>query len=158
MTSPSGSRTDCGPGLCLRHEIVSWTFQVVAAVILLQTLFFKFTGAPESRFIFTTLGIEPWGRIGTGLAELIAAGLLLYRPWSVFGGLMAAGLMAGAIFSHLVRLGIEVQGDGGLLFGLAVTVFGSGLIVGWLRRGQVRIPGWILERLKAAGNQTRRSA
>lgn len=147
MTSLPESRPVCSAALCLRHEMVSWAFQVVAAAILLQTLFFKFTGAPESRFIFTTLGIEPWGRIGTGVAELIAAGLLLYRPWSVFGGLMASGLMAGAIFSHLTRLGIEVQGDGGLLFGLAVTVFGSGLIVAWLRRQQ--LPAWILARVGA---------
>jgi len=156
MTSHSESGPGCSPALCLRHEIVSWAFQVVAAAILLQTLFFKFTGAPESRFIFTTLGIEPWGRIGTGVAELIAAGLLLYRPRSVFGGLMASGLMAGAIFSHLTRLGIEVQGDGGLLFGLAVTVFGSGLIVAWLRRRL--LPAWILTRLGAIGGSPRRTA
>ena len=148
----------CGLGFCLRHEIVSWTFQALAAAILLQTLYFKFTGAPESKFIFATLGIEPWGRIGTGMAELIAAGLLLHRRWSAFGGLMASGLMAGAIFSHLTKLGIEVQGDGGLLFALAVTVFGSGLIVGWLRRHQLPIPTWIRDRLGATLSQPRRSA
>ncbi len=158
MTSHPESRMACGPSLCLRHEIVSWTFQALAAALLLQTLYFKFTGAPESKFIFATLGIEPWGRIGTGVAELIAAVLLLYRRWSAFGGLMATGLMAGAIFSHLTKLGIVVQGDGGLLFGLAVTVFGSGLIVGWLRRSQLPIPEWVPDRVCAVLGQPRRSA
>lgn len=148
----------CSPGLCLRHEIISWTFQALAAAILLQTLYFKFTGAPESKFIFATLGIEPWGRFGTGVAELIAAGLLLYRRWSAFGGLMATGLMTGAIISHLTKLGIAVQGDGGLLFGLAVTVFGSGLIVAWLRRSQLPIPEWVLDRVGAVQGESRRSA
>jgi len=148
----------CGSGLCLRHEIVSWTFQALAAAILLQTLYFKFNGAPESVFIFATLGIEPWGRIGTGVAELIAAVMLLYRRWSAFGGVMATGLMAGAIFSHLTKLGIVVQGDGGLLFGLAVTVFGSGLIVTWLRRSQLPIPAWVLDRVGAILGQPRRPA
>ncbi len=155
MTSIPQCPTANGAGFCLRHEIVSWAFQVVGAAILLQTLFFKFTGAPESKFIFTTLGIEPWGRIGTGVAELIAAALLLYRPWSAYGGLMATGLMTGAIFSHLTRLGIEVQGDGGLLFGLAVTVFGSGLIVGWLRRHQLKVPAFIRQRLPGVFGEAR---
>lgn len=148
----------CGPGLCVRHEVVSWTFQALAAAILLQTLYFKFTGAPESKFIFSTLGIEPWGRFGTGVAELIAVVLLMYRRSSALGGLMAAGLMAGAIFSHLTRLGIAVEGDGGLLFALAVTVFGSGLIVAWLRRSQLPIPAQVLDRLGAVLGQPRRSA
>jgi hypothetical protein len=132
---------------CRRHEIASWIFQILAAVILVQTLYFKFTGAPESKFIFTTLGIEPWGRLGTGVAELVAASLLLYRRFAAFGGVMAAGLMSGAIFSHFTRLGIVVQEDGGLLFCLAVVVFGSGLIVAWLRRQQLPLPGFIVRHL-----------
>jgi uncharacterized membrane protein YphA (DoxX/SURF4 family) len=97
--------------------------RLVAAVILFQTLFFKFTGAEESKYIFRTLGMEPWGRIGSGVAELIAVILLLVPRTKAFGALMALGIIAGAIFSHLTKLGINVQGDGGFLFGLAVTVF-----------------------------------
>ncbi len=96
---------------------------VAAAVILLQTLFFKFTGAPESVYIFSELGVEPYGRIGTGVLELIAAGLLLVKRTSLIGGILGLGIISGAILSHLFFLGIEVQHDGGLLFGMAVLVF-----------------------------------
>jgi putative oxidoreductase len=126
---------------CRRHQIASWTMQILAAAILLQTLFFKFTGAPESVYIFTRLGAEPWGRIASGIAELVAAGLLLSGRFSAIGGLFAAGVMAGAILSHLTRLGIVVQDDGGLLFGLAWVVLLSGLIVAWLRRDSLPIVG-----------------
>lgn len=104
-------------------RILDWFLRILAAVILLQTLFFKFTGAPESVYIFTTLGAEPWGRYGSGIAELIASVLLLVPRTVWIGASMGIGLMAGAILSHLTRLGIEVQGDGGLLFALAVVTF-----------------------------------
>jgi len=94
-----------------------------AAAILLQTLFFKFTAAPESVYIFNTLGIEPFGRIGSGIAELIAAILLLWPNKSLIGALLSAGVMAGAIASHVLILGYEIMGDGGLLFSLAAVVF-----------------------------------
>jgi len=122
-------------------SLASWACQLTAAAILGQTLFFKFTGAPESRYIFSTLGIEPWGRIGTGVAELVAVGLLLYPRTSVFGAVLAIGLMGGAIMSHLTRLGIEVQGDHGLLFKLALTVLAAALIVVVLRRRELPIVG-----------------
>lgn len=118
---------------------LSWIGQIVAAAILLQTLYFKFTGAPESVYIFTTLGIEPWGRIGSGVAELIAAVLLLIPATAGIGAVLALGIIAGAILSHLTRLGIQVQGDGGLLFGLAVTVFVCALLVAWIRREQIPV-------------------
>jgi len=95
----------------------------VAAVILLQTLYFKFSGAPESVFIFDQLGAEPYGRIGTGILELIIALLLLIRRTSLLGAILGLGVISGAIVSHLLVLGIEVQNDGGLLFGLAIAVF-----------------------------------
>lgn len=95
---------------------------VIAAVILLQTLYFKFTAAAESVWIFEKLGAEPVGRIGSGVIELIAAALLILRPTAWMGALLALGTMAGAILSHLTILGIEVMGDGGTLFALAVTV------------------------------------
>ena len=103
-------------------NIVPLLLRVVAAVILLQTLYFKFTGQPESVELFTKLGVEPWGRIGTGVMELIAS-ILLLLPATVFiGATLGVGLMIGAITSHLLVLGIESQGDGGTLFSLAVIV------------------------------------
>ena len=124
--------------------IVSWASQVTMAVILGQTLFFKFTGAPESRYIFSTLGAEPWGRYATGVAELLAVILLLAPRTAATGAVLAAGLMGGAIMSHVTRLGIEVQGDGGLLFGLAVTVLLLATAVIVLRRRELPIVGaWL---------------
>jgi len=121
--------------------LVSWLGQLAAAVILLQTLFFKFTGAAESRFIFATLGVEPWGRIASGVFELVAALLLLYPRTAALGGLLAMGVMAGAILAHVFVLGLEIQGDGGLLFALAVAVFLCGALVVYLRRVELPILG-----------------
>lgn len=121
------------------QNIISWIAQVVAAVILVQTLFFKFTAASESVYIFSTLGVEPVGRIGSGIAELIAAILLLIPRAAWMGGVMGMGVMAGAILSHLTILGIEVQGDGGELFGLAVIVLIACGIVVFLKRKEIPI-------------------
>lgn len=124
--------------------VLSWALQLVVAAILLQTLFFKFTGAPESVYIFTTVGAEPWGRIGSGVVELIAAILLLVPFTTTIGAALAMGVMVGAIMSHLAILGIEVQGDGGLLFGLALTVFVSSGVVLLIRRGEIPFVGmWL---------------
>ncbi len=96
--------------------IISWLLRIVAAVILLQTLFFKFTAHPESVTLFTKLGVEPWGRLGTGVIELVA-GILILIPATVFiGSFLGIGLMLGAIASHIFVLGIESAGDGGQLF------------------------------------------
>jgi hypothetical protein len=124
--------------------VASWVLQVLVAGILLQTLFFKFTGAAESVYIFSTLGAEPWGRIGSGVVELVAALLLLIPLTATIGAALALAVITGAILSHLTILGIDVQGDGGLLFGLAVTVFlASGLIL-LLRRGEIPVVGmWL---------------
>jgi uncharacterized membrane protein YphA (DoxX/SURF4 family) len=123
--------------LTKRQKIASWIVRLVAAVILLQTLFFKFTGAPESVYIFTKVGMEPWGRYGSGVVELIAAILLLSSCHCWLGALLALGMMGGAILSHLTKLGIVVQNDGGLLFGLAVTVAVCSLITLVLHRRQI---------------------
>lgn len=96
---------------------------VIVAIILLQTLYFKFTAAPESVFIFSELGMEPYGRIGTGILELIIALMLLVKRSSLIGAIIGLGVITGAIFSHIFVLGIEVQGDDGLLFGLAILVY-----------------------------------
>jgi uncharacterized membrane protein YphA (DoxX/SURF4 family) len=115
--------------------IFPWVLRVLAAVILLQTLFFKFTGAEESVYIFTKLGMEPWGRIGTGVMELIASLLILLPRTTAFGALLAVGIMSGAILSHLFFLGISVQGDGGLLFVYALLVFSSAaVLLVWYRQ------------------------
>ena len=117
---------------------LDWSVRLIAAGILLQTPYFKFAGAPESVYIFTTLGIEPWGRIGSGIAELVASALLLWSGTAGFGALIAAASMAVAIASHLTRLGIDVQGDGGLLFALAWIVFICSVITVVIHRGELR--------------------
>jgi hypothetical protein len=96
---------------------------VVAAIILLQTLYFKFTAQPESIYIFSKLGLEPYGRIGSGIFELITAILLLLPKTRIYGSIMGIGVISGAILSHLFVLGIVVQDDGGTLFLLALAVF-----------------------------------
>jgi uncharacterized membrane protein YphA (DoxX/SURF4 family) len=105
-----------------RTTIVLWALRLLAAAIMLQTLYFKFSAAEESVYIFSQLGMEPWGRIGTGMLELVASLLILYPRTTSFGALLGAGLMSGAIFLHLTKLGISVRGDGGQLFVYAVVV------------------------------------
>src|SRR5258706_2942581 len=121
------------------ERIVSWTCRIAAAVILAQTLFFKFTGAEESIYIFTKVGLEPWGRYGSGGAELIAATLLLTPRFAWAGSLLALGVISGALVSHLTVLGIVVKDDRGLLFGLAVTVFMASAITAFLHRRQIPV-------------------
>ena len=121
--------------------LASWALQVTVAVILLQTLFFKFTGAEESVYIFTTVGAEPWGRIGSGILELVAAVMLLTPALVTCGAILTVGLMSGAILSHLTILGIEVKGDGGLLFGLALTCFVGSLVILSIRRTAIPLVG-----------------
>jgi putative oxidoreductase len=122
-------------------NVISWILRITAAAILLQTLFFKFTGAPESVYIFTKVHAEPWGRIGSGIIELIAAVLMLTPRFTWLGSLLAFCTGAGAILSHLTLLGIEVQGDNGLLFGLAITVFVTSGINLYLHRAEIPLLG-----------------
>ena len=117
-------------------KIIFWSLRIIAAVILLQTLYFKFTGQPESVELFSKLGVEPWGRIGTGIIELIAAALLLIPATVWIGALLGIGLMLGAIASHLFVIGIESQGDGGQLFGLAFIVLTCCVIIAFMVRNQ----------------------
>jgi putative oxidoreductase len=121
--------------------VFAWALRLTAAAILLQTLFFKFTGAPESVYIFTRVHAEPWGRIGSGVMELIASALLLWPRFTWAGALLAAGMMVGAISSHMTLLGIDVQGDRGLLFGLALTVFASSVVLLFVFRKDVPVIG-----------------
>lgn len=119
------------------QNTLSWIAQVIAALILGQTLFFKFSGAAESVAIFEALGAEPWGRIGSGVMELVAVILLLSPRFAVYGGVLTLGAMTGAIGAHLTKLGIEVEGDGGTLFVLALVTFAAGATVTLLRRKQL---------------------
>jgi hypothetical protein len=112
-----------------RKNILINVAAVVAAVILLQTLYFKFTAQPESVYIFSTLGIEPYGRIGSGVFELITSILLLLPKTRLYGSFLGIGVISGAMLSHLFILGIEVQNDGGTLFLLALIVFFSCLYI-----------------------------
>lgn len=122
-------------------RILSLVTRLAVAGILAQTLFFKFSAAEESVYIFRTLGMEPWGRIGSGVAELIAAVLLLVPRTVLPGAALSLGVISGAIASHLTLLGIEVQGDHGLLFCLACVVFVGSALLLWLHRGE--LAGWL---------------
>ena len=123
--------------------IASWVLRGIAAIILLQTLFFKFSGARESVYIFTTLGMEPWGRIGSGVAELIASILLLVPRTAAFGAILSLGVISGAIVSHLTTLGIALPavGDKGELFTLAIVVFLCSAAILPLHRHQLPLLG-----------------
>lgn len=137
------------------QKAISWACRLIAAAILLQTLFFKFTAAPESVYIFTKLGVflnhylpsvsvdsvQVYGRVGSGIMELVAS-ILLLVPRSVWAGaILAMAATGGAIFSHLTFLGLVVMDDGGLLFALALVVFGTSAIALFLHRSQIPAPG-----------------
>lgn len=104
----------------MKNNVFTWIIKLIAVFILVQTLYFKFTGAEESVYIFSTLGAEPYGRIGSGVVELIASILILIPRTTLLGALMGLGTMTGAILSHLFILGIVVKNDGGTLFILAI--------------------------------------
>ena len=116
------------------ETIISWVLRSIVGIILVQTLFFKFSASQESVYIFSTLGIEPVGRIGSGIAELIASILLFIPSMTVYGAILALGVISGAILAHLTKLGIVVLGDGGLLFGLALVVFFGSLGILFIQR------------------------
>ena len=124
-------------------SITSWILQLVAAVILFQTLFFKFTGAAESKYIFSKLGLEPWGRIASGVAELVAVVLLLCPRTIPLGAILSLGVISGAIFFHLTKLGIALPAvnDRGELFALAVVVFVVSLAILFIRRAEIPLVG-----------------
>ena len=118
-------------------NIVTWILRLLAAVIMLQTLYFKFSASEESVYIFSVVGIEPWGRIATGVFELIASVLLLYPRTTHYGALLGVGLMSGALFFHFYKLGIEVKEDGGLLFAYALIVLLSCTLLLWLHKARL---------------------
>jgi len=124
-------------------SITSWTLQLIAAVILFQTLFFKFSGAKESIYIFSTVGMEPWGRIGSGVVELIASIMLVIPATVTVGAIIALVTISGAIFFHLTKLGIALPAvnDRGELFALAVVVFVVSLAILFIRRTEIPLIG-----------------
>ena len=124
-----------------KFNILFWVLRVVAAGILLQTLFFKFTGAPESIYSFQTVGLEPFGRYASGITELFAAIFLLIPRFNWLGALLSLGVMSGAILSHLTVLGIEVKGDGGLLFVLAIVVFICSAVLLYFEKENIPVIG-----------------
>jgi uncharacterized membrane protein YphA (DoxX/SURF4 family) len=114
--------------MTIAQKIISWIAAGISALIMLQTLYFKFSAAPESVFIFSSLGLEPVGRIGIGIMELIASVFLIIPKTKLIGALLAVGIMAGALFSHVTKLGISVMNDGGYLFALCLIVLVASLI------------------------------
>lgn len=125
------------PSIMKTKSILHFILRLIPAIILLQTLFYKFSAAPESVYIFETLGLEPYGRIGLGIAELIIAILILVPKTTWLGALMGVGIMGGAIASHLFKLGIVVQNDGGTLFILAVVTLLACMALVWLNKNKI---------------------
>ncbi len=119
------------------QSLLFWAARIIAAVIMAQTLYYKFSASEESVYIFTTVGMEPWGRIGIGVFELIASVLILIPSTVWIGSLLAVGLMAGALGMHLTMLGIEVKGDGGQLFVYALLVMVCGAYAFWQSRKDI---------------------
>lgn len=118
-------------------KIIQWILSILTSFILLQTLYFKFSGSEESIYIFTKIGMEPWGRYGSGIVELIAAVLLLIPTTRVYGAVLALGVICGALFFHFTSLDIEVMDDGGQLFVYALVVFASSILLIIFNREQL---------------------
>jgi uncharacterized membrane protein YphA (DoxX/SURF4 family) len=121
--------------------IILWIFRLLAAVIMLQTLYFKFSAHPQSVHLFTILGMEPWGRIGIGVLELIASGLILWPRTTGYGALLGLGLMSGAIFFHLTKLGIKFDGDYGLFTYAVLAFFSCAVLVLFYKKDLLRQAG-----------------
>ncbi|WP_109434720.1 DoxX family membrane protein [Aquimarina sp. AU119] len=112
--------------------------RILVAIILIQTLRFKFTAHPDSVYIFTKVGLEPYGRIGTGITELIAGILLLIPKTAWVGAMLTLGIIGGAIMMHITKLGLEVNNDGGVLFITAVITFLLSAVILWTKRKEVK--------------------
>ncbi|MEQ8583182.1 MAG: DoxX family protein [Marinoscillum sp.] len=121
--------------------LFEWLLSILAAFLLLQTLFYKFSGSDESVYIFTQVGMEPWGRYASGIVELLAGVLLLSQKYRAYGAILGLGVISGALFFHLTSLGIEVLGDDGRLFYYALTVFISCLLLLIMRKKDIPLIG-----------------
>lgn len=116
------------------YSILAWVLRILAALIMLQTLYFKFTGHEQSVRLFTEIGMEPWGRIGTGILELVASILILYPRTTGIGALLGLGLMSGAIFFHVTKIGIEFAGDYWLFIYAVITFCCCAVLLIWYRQ------------------------
>jgi hypothetical protein len=116
---------------------LSLALRIVIAVIFVQTLYFKFTGHPDSVFIFSQLGVEPYGRIGLGIAELITSVLILWNSTKLIGIGLSFFIICGALFSHLLVIGTQIKGDSGGLFTLACIVFVGCLSLFYLHKTEI---------------------
>jgi len=140
--TPSSSASLPTVGSGRPYLVATWIGQVIVALILAQTLFFKFTNAPETQVIFENLGGRP-AAIASGVFELFVVILILIPKTAAWGALLGAMMMVGAIGSHLAVIGIKVPApdgngdDGGMLFGMAIGVFLLSFLVAFLRRGAV---------------------
>jgi uncharacterized membrane protein YphA (DoxX/SURF4 family) len=126
--------------ITIRNGLI-WILRLLASIILLQTLFFKFTAHPQSVHLFSLLGMEPWGRIGTGVLELIASLLILYPRTTGYGAILGLGLMSGALFFHLTKLGIVFDGDAQLFTYAAIVFACCAILVGVYRKGLLKLVG-----------------
>ena len=130
------SVTACGSGCQTGFWIkaIPWTAQIIVAIILAQTLFFKFTYAPETQVIFGDRGGRP-AAIAVGVFELVCVVLLLIPRTASVGAVLSLAVISGAIFTHLTSLGIQIRDpgtnetDGGLLFALALIVATGSIVV-----------------------------
>jgi hypothetical protein len=121
----------------MKPNYLSLILRLVVAIIFLQTLYYKFTAHPDSVYIFSALGLEPYGRIGLGVVELITSILLFVPRTKIIAIFLSLGIISGAIFSHLLVLGVSVKGDGGNLFLLAIVVFAASLALLFLHRKEI---------------------
>ena len=120
-----------------KQTIIIRVLSIAAAIILIETLYYKFSAHPDSVLLFTTLGVEPWGRIGLGIVELITAILLIVPRTTAIGSAIGLGIISGAIFSHLFIIGINFNNDGGALFTLAMVVFVCCAIVAFMKKDEL---------------------
>jgi uncharacterized membrane protein YphA (DoxX/SURF4 family) len=120
-----------------QQNIMIWILRAIPAIIMMQTLFFKFTASDESVYIFSAIGMEPLGRIGSGVVELIASILILIPRTTGWGALLGVGVISGALYFHLSKLGLVVKGDHGQLFIYALIVFLCCLALLYLYRKQI---------------------
>jgi uncharacterized membrane protein YphA (DoxX/SURF4 family) len=123
-----------------RSGIADWSLRLVPAAILAIAVPAKFIGDPGTVAIFTQLGAEPTGRVATGVFELVAVVLLLVPGVTIYGALFTAGLMSGAILSHLAVLGVAPDGDPSM-FVMAAVAFMAASSTVWHRRREIPLIG-----------------
>lgn len=114
--------------------LLSFVLRIAISLIYLQTLYFKFTGHPDSVYIFSKLGLEPYGRIGVGVIELIVSILLLINKTKLLSIIVSLSIITGAIASHLLVIGITIKEDDGGLFTLAIIIFTLNIVLIYLHK------------------------